>query len=244
MTNEPLDQQAGLYPVGIGKINEYTLHPGVCVLPLAEDPPTNPTELGNWSPVVVLRLHASYRQRRVVYRSNKTNNPPAGIPSPASQGAFVFVGGEIGVTTALNSSMTNFDWTVVTEYDFVENCVSRVEDGFVLGSYQVPTTMSAQNAQMETGTDVFGPPPAGDAVPGPMSGQGQRAKVLISPGAVGYAGVDAQTGFVMGASIDFYGSGWGYNCDAFLPGEFFNPRLVNSDLCTQEQIATLTTGGG
>lgn len=241
---EPLDQQAGLYPDGIGKANGYTFRPGTCVLPLAEDPPTDPEELKNWSPVAVLRLHAPYRERRVSYGSTKVNNPPAGIPAPASQGAFVFLGGDLSVTTVLNASLANFDWTVATDYRFVENCVSRVEDGFVLGSYQVPTVMAQQNAQLETGADVFGPVPAGNAVAGPASGQGSAAqKVLVSPGAVGYAGVDAQTGFAMGAGIDFYGTGWGYNCDAFLPGEFFNPRLVNSDLCPQDQTTTLTTGG-
>lgn len=221
----PLDVQSGGYPGGVGKANEYVLCPGVCVLPLAEVPPTDEEELKTYSPVITAQLHAPYRIRRVEYDSKKVNNPPAGIPSPSDAGAFVFLGGTLGVVTTLNTSLVNYDWSVVTEYSFVENCVSRVEDGFVLGSFQAPSQSSAENAGAQ-GFPLFGPPSyAGNAL----------------VGAIRQAGNDALTGYKMSLSINFYGT-WGYNQDAYLPGNFFNNALVNADLNTQPVTEELRTG--
>lgn len=213
---KPLDAQPDLYENGIGKFNEYRLEPGVCILPLAQEPPTNQSELADWSPVVELHLHAPYRVRRVRYISDKVNNPPV-LPSPTSQGAFIFTGGTLSIVTALNTSLANFNWTVDADYEFVENCVSRIQDGFVLGSYQVPMAMAKENAR-DLGLNLFSPP-------------GQSASTG-GIGAVAQAGLDARTGYLMGEQINFYAS-WGYNQDAFLPGTLFNDRIVNGDLSIQ-----------
>lgn len=233
---EPLDVQAGLYPDGVGKFNEYDLVPGVCILPVAEDPPTSASELRDYSPVIVARLHAPYRIRRVRYDAKKDNNPPVGIPAPDDAGKFVFVGGTISVQTRVNSSLVNYDWNVGAEYLFVENCVSRVEDGFVLGSSMVPPAMAQENAQT-VGGNVFAP--AGSLSVGAI---GAALGTSGPQGAIVSAGVDAKTGYRMAQTINFFGR-WGYNQDSFLPGEFFNDRIVNGDLNVQPTTAELRSGG-
>lgn len=212
---QPLEVQTDLYPQGAAGHNSYTFEPGVCVLPLAEEPPTSPGELANWSPVVVLQLHAPYRVRRYEYSAKKENNPPI-IPAPGNVGKFVFTGGSLTVLQpALNTTLTNYDWSVGAVYEYVENCVSRIQDGFVLGAPPYPLVTDVENAQ-SVGLSVF-------------SASSPSAPSL---GAVSQAGVDAVVGYRMGQGINFSGS-WGYNQATFLPGVFFNAGLPNGDVSGQ-----------
>ena len=205
--------QAQLYKTGFGTRNDYEFHPGVCILPLAEEPPTDPTELASWSPVVVLRLHAPYRERRYSTTTVKTNNPPV-TQAPVDTGAFVFTGGTMSLTMRMNSTQANFDWNVVTDYFFVEDCVSRPADGLVLGIPPFTYNVQAENAQ----------------------GGGGLAPSL---GAISGAGPDALIGYAMGEAADLNGT-WGYNTPSFYPGDFFNSNLANAGPPTNGQ----PVGGG
>lgn len=198
------DVQAPLYKNGADVKNEYEMDPGVCVLPIAQDPPTSAGELSTWSPVVVLRLHAPYRIRKVRYDITKTNNPPI-LPSPQDAGKFVFVGGSIEFSTAANGTLVNYDWSTVAQYTYIEDCVSRVQDGFVLG--RVPWN------DPTAGTNAI------------YYGQGPNPQI----GAVSQAGVDALAGYNMGISLltGISSGAWGYNQDSFFPGTLFNDQFVN-----------------
>lgn len=220
---QPYDTpQVSLYPDGAAILNDYTLDPGVCVLPLAEDPPTSFEELKTWSPVVILRLHAPYRIRRLRHQSTKENGAPV-MPSPVDSGAFKFVGGNVVIATALNQTFHNFDFTVVSDYLFVENCVSRPQDGFILGSPPWPYDTGLRNARDFPPT--VGNPPVGSGL----------------LGAIRFAGTDVRVGYTqaqeavqaMTASVDpntgavITPVGYGYNTPSFFPGQFLNDQLVN-----------------
>lgn len=202
----PLDNtQANLYTTE-GQINSYEVVSGVCILPLAEDPPTDSTELASWSPVVVLRLHAPYRIRRYSHTSDKKNNPPP-IPSLADQGKFIFVEGTIDITNNLNSSFCNFDWSCTCNYTFVEDCVSREQDGYMLGNPTFQWRSSTINSQ------------SGYSLP--------------SFGAVAHAGLDGVVGYTQG--INIVGNQvtgalkeiWGYNTPSYFPGTLVLSEMVN-----------------
>ena len=200
------DAQAPLYPQGIGNTNEYTLDPGVCILPIAEEPPTDLTELAEWSPVVVLRLHAPYRIRRQRMHAEKQNNPPV-IPTPADTGKFIFTSGSIVFANTLNNSGQNFDWLVETEYMYVEDCVSRNEDGFVLGACPFVFEPSQNNLINMGGLPT---PP--------------------TIGAISQAGAEPLLGWGMSrtlATVTNSAFGWGYNVPSYYPGTLLNENLAN-----------------
>lgn len=204
----PLDNaQLDLYQVGVDVQNDYRLDPGVCVLPVAEDPPdASSGQLAAWSPVAVLRLHAPYRVRRAKYREEKQNNPPV-APAPGDTGAFVFVGGSIAFTNQLNSTFRNYDWVVGAEYVYVENCVSRNEDGFVLGL--APWTWDTTTLNLQNG---------GLTIP--------------QFGAVAQGGPDVLVGFLQGqlavnGQTGDLNAAWGYNTTSYYPGTFLSDDLTN-----------------
>lgn len=215
----PDQKQAPLYPAGVDIVNDYQFEPGVCILPLAEDPPEmsdeetgdNTGALKDWSPVVVLRLHAPYRVRRQTTSAKKQNTPPV-VPSPADAGKFVFAGGAISIANALNMTNANFDWLVNTEYVFVENCVSRNQDGFVLGAPPYDTLIETGNSQ------AFGILPS--QLP---TGMGPEF------GAVASAGSEAQTGWMMAQNLfsEANNGVYGYNNRSFYPGNFLDDKLSN-----------------
>jgi hypothetical protein len=206
--------QSPLYD-GTLQANDYTLMQGVCVLPLAEDPPTDPTLAANYSPVVVARLHAPYRIRNYNSCSTKRNNPPV-APAPIDQGAFVFIGGDLQFVTKPNNTGLTYDWTVNASYTFVENCISRLQDGFVLG-----TAMP-----FPTDSDIYGIQNYGSFTP--------------TIGAIAKAGPNAIAGYNLGnliAPIPTIGNqtavptgmyyAWSYTLSAFFPGNFLNDQLAN-----------------
>jgi hypothetical protein len=229
-TPQPLDdlQAPQGYPNGVGINNTYRFESGVCILPVAEEPPTDIGRLASYSPVVALQLHAPYRVRRVRYDTRKVNNPPV-VPTPQSIGAFVFVGGVMGVVTSLNSSLGTFDWDVVNDYTFVESCVSRPQDGLVLGLPPWTWVTSQENSLFFAGALEVG---------AALSGAGQI-------GAIARAGPDAKVGYVMGQQAAVYLSkneGWGYNTPSFFPGGLFNGDLVNAGPAPAGS-ASLSSGG-
>ena len=214
---QPRDNmQVDLY-LGDGIHNTFEFQTGVCVLPLAEEPPTSQGELKTYSPVVVLRLHAPYRKRTVRYSQPKQNNPPV-IPAPADVGSFVFVGGMLGVRNNLNNTYANFDWDVQSTYVFVENCVSRYQDGFVLGEMPYQYDVAWQNMD-QTGAPVPGP---NGSLVGAIQNAGVEARVGYNQGIqVGLTGFDQGPGPLSPAV------GWGYNTPSYLPGVFFSTAMIN-----------------
>lgn len=171
--------QSTLYD-GITNANSYDMMPGVCILPLAEDPPTDLESLAEYSPVVIARLHAPYRIRKYNFSEHKQNNPPV-IQTPEDTGAFVFVGGSLSFYTQFNSTWWNSDWTVDGSYIYIENCVSRPQDGFVLGSV-TPFT----NDPDASATSYY-------------TGDSEQPQITI--GAIAFAGDNAQAGFIYGQYI-------------------------------------------
>jgi hypothetical protein len=197
----PDDYQCNLYK-GLVIDNAYQFEPGVCVLPVAEDAPTDPQALAAWSPVVVVRLHAPYRLRRAVYRSDKQTNPPV-LPEPADTGAFVFLKGTASLANSINMDLSTFDWSGVGDYLFVENCVSRTEDGLVLGS----------------------PPWLW------LSTQLNSVTTAPTQGAVVQAGQDAWIGYSQGldaAANNASGGNWWYNTSSYYPGTMFDGAILNA----------------
>jgi hypothetical protein len=196
------EQQSPLYTDETKSLDEYEIDPGVCVLPVAGPEPEDPVERADWSPVVFLRLHAPYRVRKSVARAVKTSNPPV-VPAPADAGAFVFVGGHVQIANAMNTSLAAFDWTVTTEFVFVEDCPHALSDGFVLTAAPFTYQTQAENA---------------------LGG----SRTVTSLGAVSLAGADARVGYYQGAVIprDPFGA-WRYNTPTYYPGHLFNEDLVN-----------------
>lgn len=196
------DVQTPLYYGGEDIKNAYAFMSGVCVLPLAEEPPTDEFELETWSPVVIARLHAPYRIRRVVYDVEKQNTPPV-IPTPGvDAGKFVFVGGALGIHPVQNQTFTMWDWKVAAEYVYVEDCVSRPEDGFVLGTppWEWQSTLEAV---LPPGTPTIG--------------------------AISQAGTEPRMGYTAGETIDTEDgmNPYFYSFPSYLPGAFLNDSLIN-----------------
>lgn len=221
-TPQPRDEiQAPLYPNGVVTADEYVIDPGVCVLPVAEDPPLSDSALADWSPVEVFALHAPFRVRRAMGRATKQNNPPV-VPAPADSGAFAFIGGTVGIAANLSADLANFNWNVVTSYTFVEDCVSRVGDGFVLST--APWTWQTQQInQAQVGGAPT--PPVGSAV--------------------SLAGLDAKVGYGLGQAINL-NSSWGYNTPTFFPGTLFSVDLINGGPPSDDiasVLAAVITGG-
>jgi hypothetical protein len=217
MSSLPNDAaQVNIYD-DLAQTNVYTLRPGVCILPLAEDPPpAGDPALATYSPVVELRLHAPYRIRRQVFAADKQRNPPV-LPTPQSAGAFKFLGGSISFTTQSNATFWDSDWQCAGEYVFVETCVSRPEDGFVLGS-SMPFTQNQDYANIA----AYGTHP----VPSPGS--------LTAIGAIAQAGPNAVSGYnyartymvSQDATLNLPVN-WSYTSPAYYPGILFNDQLAN-----------------
>lgn len=207
----PLDNtQVGLYDESLID-NVYTFDPGVCILPLAEDPPTNVQELKTWSPVVVLRLHAPYRVRHVKYDNKKQNNPPV-TPTPDDIGSFIFLNGSIRVANKPTTQGVTYDWSVQTNYVYVENCVSRPDDGLILGSQPFTLFVTEENNN--------------------YTGIANPATLL---GAISRAGYDVLVGVAQGDFAEVWyqsDNAWGYNTPSYYPGFLFEPNLINGGVPT------------
>lgn len=211
--NQAQEGQPQLYRPGMSVINDYEIVSGVCILPVAESPPEDIGELAVWSPVVKLQLHSPYRIRRAKYATKKSTTPPV-LPSPKDVGSFVFTGGSLFFTTGVNSTMVSSDWTVQAEYTYVENCVSRTTDGFVLGVPGYVLLTQEENQRVAGGT--FSP----------------------QLGAIAHAGTDAKVGYTLSQNIDPASGLWSYTCQSYFPGKLFNDYLPNGS-----QSAEYVPGG-
>ena len=206
----PIDQnQMVLYPEGAGINNTYSLVSGMAILPIAAMPPTDAEALAEWSPVVILQLHAPYRMRRIARGNAKQNTPPV-MATPQSVGAFVFLGGSLTFQTAMNSSQYQSDWMVSSEYVYVENCVSRPQDGFILGS-QPFQTLPISDAIVGYGGLVD--PTAGAILQGGAAAQAGYSEGFYKIGDVGEIAADV-----------LYANG------TFYPGDLFNDDLDNGPI--------------
>lgn len=195
-----------------GSQNDFIIEPGVCILPLAEDPPTSPDELVGWSPVVIAQLHAPYRIRKYTSNCDKSNNPPP-TPNFGDSGKFIFLGGTISIGNTLNATYSNFDWETGVEYTYIENCAIRSQDGLVLGTPPFSQLTSQINAQNYP-----------------------NVAPLPAVGAISYAGLDSLLGYWQGVAIANPSPGaggalnpiWGYNVSSFYPGQLFYSDIINS----------------
>ena len=203
-------RQAGNYTGGLANVNEYTIVPGVCVLPLAEDEPNDLQELADYSPVVVLRLHAQYRLRKFNQIAGKERNP-APIAAPRDTGGFAFLRGAITIKSEVNATYNDLNWFVGCEYLFVENCtpVDALGNplGLVLGMLPFQTTIDASNEQRLG----INPPDIGAAALGGAAvTSGWIGGVLIA---------NPQTGAL--------NPNWSYSSQAFYPSQLFYTDLPN-----------------
>lgn len=222
--------QADLYD-GIGNANNYTMMPGICILPLAEDPPTDPTELANYSPVVIGKLHAPYRMRQFNFSEQKQNNPPV-IATPKDVGAFVFIGGSINFMNQFNSTWWNSDWNVSGTYSYIENCVSRPQDGFVLGS----TTPFSNDANIAA-INMYPPNPSikigAIAQAGPSAQAGYLYGQYLVQGVVGSQTQGSQESGSSNGSLQValgIRPAWNYTMSSFYPGTLLNDGLANGSI--------------
>ncbi len=200
----PFDQtQQPLYEQGMDISNVYEPRAGVCVLPLAEDPPTTTEELRTYSPVVVLRLHAPYRERKVVYKAIKSSTPPV-MPAPVDAGSFVFLSGQIAVHNTLRQDQLGFDWQMACAYSYIEVSPPMPGDGLVLGTppwVWAPVAAVVKSGQVGTS----------QAMTGSVATAG--AEVLYAKGS--------------GDAINPSTGAYTYQFPSFYPGTFFNNFLVN-----------------
>lgn len=199
--------QIGQYEQGYDSTNVYRTRPGVCVLPLAEDPPTTPEELYSYSPVVALRLHAPYRERNNVVKVNKDSAPPI-LQAPVDVGSFKFLGGETLVHNTLRQDQLGFDWQAVTDYRYVELAVPLPSDGLVLGT--PPWTWPQVTQAVAAGVVPAYP------VTGSVATAG--GQVLYAKGA--------------GDDINPSNGAYTYQFPTFYPGTFFNYYLANGGVPT------------
>lgn len=183
-----------------GSDNEYRVHSGTFALPLAEDPPTNPEERANWSPVAVVKAHAPYAERVVTFDTKKRSGPPV-IPSPESAGPFTFLGGAIHFDgPAVGGSGATFDWSVRGAYSYVMDVRFDPNDGFVLTGFPFPLATQVANK---------------------IQYQGQAP----TEGPVAEAGEDVVTGYQQAQQINMQSPYWRYNTISYFP-----PQLLNADL--------------
>lgn len=214
----PADNSQPTLYTGLALGDEYTFESGVCVLPIAQEPPTDPVELASWSPVVLLQLHAPYRIRSSNYQNKKQNSPPI-ITAPVSAGKFVFLGGSVSISSNINGTYWDRDWNVTGVNVFVENCVSRVEDGLVLTSPPIVSQADVANL-------------------------GYFSTLPPQIGAVSEAGWNAIAGYNAGTTLTASSSGtlnpeWSYNNGSFFPGQLFNSDLANGQTVPLSALGTL-----
>lgn len=190
-----------------GCIDQFEIESGQFVIPLAEDPPTSEEALKTWSPVAVVKVHAEYRRKVVNFKLQKNGTPPK-APSPKNTGAMVFIGGTLAFPTPqLDSTLSNFNWRTLGQYEFIENCRSSVDDGFLLTGRPFTLQTQADFRQFLGDTSQ------------------------IKYGAIAQAGDDAQTGYLIGQIATQQGSltlpDFSYTIPTFVPALFFSSDVLN-----------------
>jgi hypothetical protein len=183
----------------------YNIDPGVMILPLAVDEPTDPVERAAFVPFEVVRAHAPIMYRTTPFDAVKDNAPPK-VPQPADTGAFVFLSGDLLFQGGrLSTDGLNSTWEVGGEYAFaMAGSVSlALETGLVKQSRPIPTEVGKYLQSQYAG------------------GQGPGDLVIAN------AGNDVKSGYVESLSVSFTGSSYTYWSTSFFPGKFFDSTMLN-----------------
>ncbi|MDY3557605.1 hypothetical protein R5W23_000132 [Gemmata sp. JC673] len=183
--------------------SEYTFDPGRFALPVAELPPTDPQELANWSPVVMVQAYAPQMKRTSRFYEKKTGTPPQ-IPTPKDAGAFQILSGTLVFDAPIaHANGTKFDWGVAGEYTFIQAVRVDPKDGFLLNGLPIELETQRQNAI--------------------QYGQGTAP----SAGPVVQAGQDAKVGYAQAQYISFSDPRYAYNTPTYFPGQFLSDTMLN-----------------
>lgn len=134
-----LDEAQHRFYEQAGTENEYTIEPGVMLLPVA----------GTSEAPVIVRVHSPYRRRTVRYTAKKSTTPPV-LPCPTDAGPFTFLGGTLSAPFPSLNTDGRAEWAVSTEFEYVENMAFTQPEttGYVLGS--LPFALKTQ--ELRTGT--------------------------------------------------------------------------------------------
>jgi hypothetical protein len=184
---------------GLGLQNDYQIMSGQFLIPLAEDAPTDPEELAEWTPFVMVQAHAAYRLRRFQYSVTKHRNPPI-LPKPADTGAYKFLTGTVQLPHPSVQSDGSYTWTAATNYVFAEACVSNSDTGFVIGSTLDAFPNQINNQQYQTTADAM-------------------ANVSES-------GTGPKSGYGLAKTLDTNSPHWSYGEPSYYPAELLSADLV------------------
>lgn len=199
------NQQSGNYKQA-GGFDEYQIETGLIAVPVAEEPPTDPTALASWSPVRFIRVHPPYRRRFVHFKASKNGTPPQ-LPPPESSGACVLMSGMVAYQTPqIDSTLGNYTWTGTVQHEYIENCRHSHSDGYLLTNLPW-TTPTQADMQMSIGQG-FTPP----------------------FGAIAQAGADARTGYTAALQLSpshLTQTNFTYTIPSYLPPLFFNDQMIN-----------------
>lgn len=203
----PADHKQSLRYGKYGLLNTYDIKSGLFVLPVAEEPPTDPEELKNWSPVVVVRAHSDYRMRHVAFDAEKSDSPPV-IPSAVDSGAFTFIEGSLNLPfPQFGTNPASHVWSATGVYSYVETSGKATPDaGYVIGSLPFMTVSQYDNYML------YGEP------------------VANTGGAVDEAGGDVRVGNVLQNSVDFSTGLYRYDSVSYFPSVFLSEGMVNGQI--------------
>jgi hypothetical protein len=197
----------------LGVQNTYVFASGAFVLPLAEEAPTNPSELQTWVPFTVVQAHAPYRLRQYQYTAAKDRNPPV-LPAPESQGAYTFLGGVLSLPHPSVQTDGSFRWEGVVNYMFAEGCRSDSTVGFVIGNTLDALVNQVDNANYQN---------ASDAPPNITEG-----------------GVGPKAGWAIGKQIDLNSAGWVYPEPSYYPAQLLSTEMICGPTVYPDLALTVT----
>lgn len=184
----------------LGLENDYAFVSGTHILPLAEDPPTDPAELAAWKPFVAVKTHADYRVRNFRYTAAKERTPPV-MPAPADHGAYTFVGGSLSIPHPAVQSDGSVRWTATANYLFVEGCASNTTTGFVIGN-------------------------SVDALPQQVENAGYAGNATDAPANIQQGGVGPKAGWVLGKLINLDYPAWDYREPSYFPAQLLSTEMI------------------
>lgn len=131
--------------------NQYQEVNGVYEMPLAISLASlqnaTPSQRATMSTVRVVRLHAPYMKRTVMWHSAKDGNPPV-IPSPAeTPGLSLLSAGWNMPHPTLNPNQTNWNYKITGSYEYVESIYHPYQIGFCLGTmpFSTPTEVAVSS---------------------------------------------------------------------------------------------------
>lgn len=202
-TNYPDRPQAHLYTKH-DHADGYTVDPGVFVIPLAVDEPTNAAELAEFVPFVTVQAYCPITYRTAGFESQKDGAPPQTIP-PQDQGAFKFLGGTLNIPSPQKTiNGMAHSWLVGGEYQYaVAGATSLiVQKGMAMQSNPLPTVTQYALSQQH-GTSA------------------QTNDLVLSQ-----CGDDVKACYNEAQSVSFTGTSYTYYGTTLFPGQFFNTSLL------------------